>query len=413
MNMLRTNLFKKYYKSPYHDYEIADTLSYKDDTDRSLDIAFVFSGRNRGKSFEVSTQLLADAWYDKKLFGYVRRHDASTFDVEAYFADKEQFIRDMTSNARCGITKHHGRLKFYNVELDENGEPHKVIYEDAGYFFALSRQSSYKSLQYPDVYSILYEEVLTQDQYLNAEPEKLMNLYSTIRRNKKGFHMWLISNTVSAVNPYSKSWGLLLSNVKPGQVRLSKLFLGSYDADGNEQYLLIACHYLQDKADITKEESKKKRNRIKTGIASNRWDEATLYTSISINFMKQFQVLGTAIFEYDDMMIQCDIMEVPVNIQEVYVSSGEDDDFDELPKLSKDTMPILYIRRKTSEPHKDTRLYTNNNERFSAYSTRGFKRVYTIDNIIWNLFQRGWYIGADNLTLNDWMRIFDSLVSRV
>ena len=93
--MLRTNLFKKYYKSPYHDYEIADTLSYKDDTDRSLDIAFVFSGRNRGKSFEVSTQLLADAWYDKKLFGYVRRHDASTFDVEAYFADKEQFIRDI------------------------------------------------------------------------------------------------------------------------------------------------------------------------------------------------------------------------------------------------------------------------------------------------------------------------------
>ena len=85
--MERNKLFQKYYKNKNHDYEISETLQYKDDNGRDIDIAFIYSGRNRGKSFEISSQLIADAWYDKKLFGYIRRNDCTKFDVEAYFED--------------------------------------------------------------------------------------------------------------------------------------------------------------------------------------------------------------------------------------------------------------------------------------------------------------------------------------
>ena len=400
--MDRDKLFKKYYKSKYHDYEIEETLSA---TDQNIDIAFVYSGRNRGKSFEISSQLIADAWYDKRLFGYIRRNDCTVFDIEQYFQDKCDFIKDMTDGLYTGITRQKGKLKFYKDEVDEeSGEAHRVIGEDCGYFYALSRQASYKSLQYPEVYNLVYEEVLTDGSYLSSEPEKLMNLYSTVKRNKDGFRMWLISNTVSVVNPYSNSWGIYLAKNKPGDIRLSKLYLGSTSEDGSEQYLLIAAHYLQDKNSISKEELKKKKRRIRTAISSNRWDELKLYSVISLGFMRQYKSIETVIFEFDDLMFQGDIVEIPNNVFDIY-SADEDE---EVP-VSEEVMPILYIRRKTTEPYPKTRVYTNNPERMSEYISKGFKPIYTIDKAIDELLKRGWVIGADNLTMNDFSTILSKL----
>lgn len=402
--MKRDKLFQKYYKNENHDYEIKETLQYTDDNNRPIDIAFVYSGRNRGKSFEISSQLIADAWYDNKQFGYIRRNDCTTFDIEQYFADKHQFIKDMTDNTRVGITRNRGKLFLYHEEPNDDGTMRKILDEEIGYFFALSRQASYKSLQYPDVYNLLYEEVLTDGTYLNSEPEKLMNLYSTVKRYKKDFKMWLISNTVSVVNPYSNSWGIYLAKNKPGDIRLSKLYLGSYDENNEEQYLLIAAHYLKNKGDITKEDLKKKRNRIKTGIASNKWDELKLFTTIDMNKIKKYEILDTVIFEYDDICIQCNIMEIPINLIECDVNDLDDN------YLSKTTMPILYFRRKTTEPKPNTRVYTNNPKHFNDYTTKGFKVIYRIDKVVEQIYKRGWIIGADNLTMNDFNNILKKLV---
>ena len=402
--MTRSKLFKKYYANPQHDYEIAETLQYKDDTGRPIDIAFVYSGRNRGKSFEISSQLIADAWYDDKQFGYIRRNDATSYDIEQYFADKKSFIEDMTDGQCCGITRVKGKLKFFHVE-EEDGEVRRVLDKDCGYFFALSRQAAYKSLQYPEVTNLIYEEVLTDQTYLSSEPEKLMNLYSTVRRGKNDFMMWLVSNTVSVVNPYSKSWGIYLAKNKPGEIRLSKLYLGSYDSEGQEEYLLIAAHYLKDKDDLTKEDAKKKRNRIKTGIANNKWDELHLYTTCDIGYMKKYSNrIDTVVFEFDDLMFQCEILEIPENLIDVYINVDPDDYNDRT--FSKNEMPVLYIRRKTSKIHDYTRTYTNNPDTFNPYATKGFQKIYRIDKIVDNIYKRGWVIGADNLTLNDFYTAF-------
>ena len=406
--MDREKLFKKYYKNKNHDYEIDETLQYTDDTGREIDIAFVYSGRNRGKSFEISSQVIADSWYDKRQFGYIRRNDATNYDIEQYFADKTEFIKDMTGGLYSGITRDKGKLFFYSYEEDDKGNlKRNLSTTPCGYFFALSRQASYKSLQYPELYTLIYEEVLTDGVYLSSEPEKLMNLYSTCRRNKKGFRMWLISNTVSVVNPYSSSWGIYLSKNKPGDVRLSKLYLGSYDEEGNEDYLLIAAHYLKDKNDLKKEDLKKNRNRIKTGITSNKWDELRLYATLNYRLIKGFNIIDTVIFEYDDILIQGNIMEVPKNIIECQV-----DDLDES-YYSKDTMPIIYFRRKTTEPKPNTRVYTNNPKHFNEYTTKGFKPIYKIDQVVARLYDRGWIIGADNLTMNDFNNIYKKLLHNI
>ena len=404
--MERTKLFKKWYKHKEHDYEIQETLQYHDDTGREIDIAFIYSGRNRGKSFEISTQLIADAYYDHKQFGYIRRNDATNYEVEQYFADKSEFIKDMTDGMYEGITRDKGKLYFYKYEENEKGDLVRYMSNTAcGYFFALSRQSAYKSLQYPELYNLIYEEVLTDGAYLNAEPEKLMNLYSTCKRNKTGFRMFLVSNTISVVNPYSASWGIYLNKNKPGDVRLSKLYLGTYNKEGKEDYLLIAAHYLKNKGDLTKEDLKKDRLRIKTGISSNKWDELRLYATLPLSKVKKYKPLETVVFMYDDVCIQGNILEIPKNMIDCEIDDlGED-------YLSKDLMPILYLRRKTTEPKPQTRIYTNNAKYFSEYVTKGFIEIYKIDKAVAELYDRGWLIGADNLTMNDFDNIFKKLAA--
>lgn len=144
--MERSKLFKKYSKHPKHTYELKDTMSYKDDTGRTPDIAFIYSGRDRGKSFEITTQCLADAWYDGKLLAYIRRHEDTQQMIQEYFDDKHQFIQDMTDGQCDRIIVSRSILYFahYDQETD------KIVKDkELGKFFALSTAGRYKSLQYP------------------------------------------------------------------------------------------------------------------------------------------------------------------------------------------------------------------------------------------------------------------------
>lgn len=403
--MTREKLFKKWNSNPQHGYDINETFNGATVIDgRSIDIAFILSGRNRGKSFTICTECLADAWYDDKQFGYVRRHDATVYDTEQYFADKTEFIKDMTDKEADNITRSKGKLYFARTEVDpETGDSHNVIVKECGNFFALSRNSAYKSLQYPSIYNLLYEEVMADEPYLQAEPSKLLNLISTVKRAKEGFKAFLISNLISPVSPYSLEWGINIGSLKPGNINMTKLYLGSYDSKGEEDFLVIACHYLNDKNDLSKEDLKKKRNRVRTGIASNRWDEKTLYPTMPYNFLKgKATKLDRCVFEWDDMMFMVDIMEVPDNIHLMYRDEVE---------ASKETMPIMYIQRKTTEPFPDTRLYTNSPERFGPYVSRGFQLIYKIDKVIEILAKRGYFFGADNLTMNSFKTCFDNLRS--
>lgn len=403
--MERLKLFKKWNGHAQHGYDLSETFNESTKLEgRDIDIAFILSGRNRGKSFTISCECLADAWYDNKQFGYIRRHDATVYDTEAYFADKTDFIKDMTDGAFDHITRSKGKLYFAKYVTDvDSGEQRNVLGKEAGNFFALSRNSAYKSLQYPQIHNLFYEEVMADEAYLQGEPSKLLNLISTIKRNKDDFKVYLISNLISPVSPYSVEWGINIGSLKPDNINLVKLYLGSYDTSGEEDFLVIACHYLKDKNDLSKEDLKKKRNRVRTGIASNRWDEKTLYPVMPYNFLKgKAERLDRCVFEWDDIMFLVDILEVPDNINLVYRDEVE---------AHKETMPIMYIQRKTSQPFNDTRLYTNNPERFGPYVSRGFQIIYKIDKVIEILAKRGYFFGADNLTVNSFKTCFDNLRS--
>lgn len=395
-------LYKKYYKDKRHDYELEDTTSITDDTGRHPNICFIYSGRERGKSFEVAMRALTDAYYHDRQFAYVRRYGQTNTEVEEYFADKIQLIKDMTDGASEGITVSRSWLYLYTYSDDLKGGYKKILQKKLGRIFFLSQAGTFRSLQYPDIWTLIMEEVLTEEEpFIQNEPNRLLNLFSTIGRSREGFRMYCISNTVSQINPYSKAWNLAFSKTKPNTIRLNKLFLGRYGEDGQEEYLLIASHYLKDKGDLTAEDRKKnEKNRVKTGLHSNRWDEARVYHHVNYRFMKPYKTVQRVIFEWDDVQFMAEIKQVPDNILDMFQWEDEE---------SKNKIYVLYISRKSTEPHPGTRVYTNNPERLNRMTTRGFRVVYKIDEIIQDLTTRGWIIGTDNLCMNDFMKVYQNL----
>lgn len=400
--MTEKELYKKWYKHHEHDYELGETMDVQDDTGKKPDIAFIYSGRNRGKSFEVAMRCITDAYYHGLQFAYCRRYDSTITAIEKYFDDKLEMIKDMTDGEREGVAVSKGDLYLFHTQLTLKGGARRVLDEKIGSFFSLSRESAYRSLQYPEIYRMLIEEILTAgNDYIPNEPDIVLNLRSTLMRNKEDFKTFLISNTVSTVNPYSKAWNLNFARSKPNEIRLNKLFLGSADENGNEKYILIASHYLKDKDALTKEDLKKNaKYRIKTGISSNKWDEARLYHHADLSFMKQFPKSQTVVFEWDDQLFQGDILRVPDNVLNMFMDQEE---------ASQAQIYVLYIRRKTTEPKGRTRTYTNNADRLNAFTTRGFRVIYRIDEIIADLTNKGWIIGTDNLCMNDFMKIYQNL----
>lgn len=402
--MDRKALFKKWNAHKERTYDLKETASVKDDEGRHPDIYFIYSGRNRGKSFEIAAQCIADAYYSDKLLLYLRRNDAKGYEVEEYFQDKIEFIKDMTDGQSDNISFYRGGIYLSHISTDLKTEGKRVLDKQIGYFHAVSRQSRVKSLQFPKVFNYIYEEVLTEDQYLSGEPDRVYSIYSTFTRNKKGVRMFLISNLDSKINPYSKSWGLNLDRLKPGEIGLTKLYLNEADETGKEKYLLIACHYLNDLNTLSKEDAKKtNRNRIRN--STNRWSEARLYPHIDLRYMREhkFWCITTVMFEWDDFKYQGDILKVPENLLDVF-RDELDDDF-----LSQKNIFILYIRRKSTQPKEGTRIYTNNPERMGRMITKGFKNICKIDEVITDLTNRGWIVGTDNVCMNDFMRIYQNL----
>ena len=402
--MTRKELFKKWNAHEEHGYDISETDYVTDDEGRSPDIFWIYSGRNRGKSFTICAECLADAYYDDRQLLYLRRHDATAYEVEDYFGDKSEFIKDMTDGRSDSVSYYRGSLYLSHTSTDLKTAGKRILDQEIGKFHAVSRHSSVKSLQYPKIFNYIYEEVLTDEAYISNEPDKIIEIWSTFTRHKKDARMFLISNLVSIVNPYSKAWGLNLSKLKPDDTGLTKLYLNRIGKDGKEEYLLIAAHYLKDARELTKEDLKdKKKNRIKS--TSNRWDEARLYPHIDLKYIKlhDFKCIYTALFEWDDLIFQADIMRVPENVLTCFLEEKEDED------LSSKNIHIMYIRRKTTPPKLNPRIYTNNPDRMGQMITKGFKNVCKVDEIITDLTMRGWIIGTDNLCMNDFMRIYQNL----
>lgn len=166
-------------------------------------IKILLGGRNIGKSYAVKHDVTKECYLNGTEFIYLRRwdEDIKTTNVVQYFADLN--VEKITDGKYKDVYVYQSRIYFTN--FDENGKPTERYL--IGYAHSLNQSERYKSQIFPKVRYVIYEEFITNKQYLKNEPDELLEYISTIYRTNEGV-VYLIGNTISKLCPYFNEWSL-------------------------------------------------------------------------------------------------------------------------------------------------------------------------------------------------------------
>lgn len=182
-------------------WNLRKTLTY------NILINVIVGNRGGGKSYGAKEWCIDNFIKRKEQFGYIRRYkDEGDEPIVQFFED----IKDKYPDYEFKTSK-----KYLYIRLKPADEKQKWTKEDiAGYVLILSTASNKKSISYPKVTTLVFDEfLLEQDntRYLQNEPSKLLNLYETIARpgtNHPRVRLFMLANAISVTNPYFLYWDL-------------------------------------------------------------------------------------------------------------------------------------------------------------------------------------------------------------
>ena len=158
---------------------------------------FVLSNRGGGKTFNCTEWAINDFKRTGKQTMWVRRYD-----TELYGPKGKPAILD--NGKFFDAVKEKGL--FPDDELTIEGYEGKVNGETAIYFMPLSTSRQAKSVNFPFVNKIIFDEFLvggdSSNGYLKNEVEILLDLIETVDRLRDEVRVVFLANSVSIVNPY-------------------------------------------------------------------------------------------------------------------------------------------------------------------------------------------------------------------
>ena len=186
---------------------------------------FIIGERSNGKTTAVLRHIVRDYFKNGRRGAIIRQmeEDIRGHRGTALFAGMVAggMIAELTDGVYQGV-KYYKRA-FYLGKQDEMGQ---WTYEKDpfAYIFAISQSVHDKSISFPNVGTVMFDEFMRQDNvYLVDEPFLFVNLLSTITREKDEAAVFLIANTVSWNSPYFKAFNLKnISQMKQGEISVVK-----------------------------------------------------------------------------------------------------------------------------------------------------------------------------------------------
>lgn len=228
--------------------------------------------RSNGKSYATKKLCLWEAYHEKDFktgkpkkryqFGYLRRwrEEIKSRDIELYFADMP--IEEITNGEFNGVYSYRNDI-FLKKEEDGKIVDKKLI----GSAFALSMVTHYKSLAFPNIGNIIFEEFITSSGYLGAEVKNLNDLISTIAR-RQYVRVFMIGNTISRLCPYFDEWQLShIKTQEQGTIEIYNQTTDQYDEHtGKPIVITIAVEYCANSGNTSKMFFGNKAKMITTGV---------------------------------------------------------------------------------------------------------------------------------------------------
>lgn len=171
-------------------FDLGKTLTY------NCLFNFIIGNRGCGKTYGAkkrAVKLFLEKGYQ---FVYLRRFK------EELDETAESYFNDIILNN-----------EFPDVVIEYKGGCYFINDQLAGYGMALTKAKDYKSISYPMVYLIIFDEFLIEDngyaRYLKNEVKQFLNFYMSIDRYR-GCTVLFLANSVSMINPYTLYFNLSL-----------------------------------------------------------------------------------------------------------------------------------------------------------------------------------------------------------
>lgn len=145
-----------------------------------------------------------------------------------------------------------------------------------GYILALSEVAKYKSVPFPDVKTIIYDEFIhmSGERVLFDEISAFENMLSTIIRTATDVKVYLLANTVSKHSPFFTHFGIDINRVKQGEIVVREYVWG------NDKIGKVALEYCKYNEDVGTRASKYAMSKM---INKGEWEIAEVDSIPSVN----------------------------------------------------------------------------------------------------------------------------------
>lgn len=180
--------------------------------------------RSNGKTYSTLDYALERYFKYGEQFAYIRRYgeDIRPKQLSNLFSGHEENnrITKLSNGEYVGITYRSNRFKLYSTT--EEGEI-LVTEEPIGFAFDLNSMEHTKSISFPKVTTIIFDEFLSRQSYLPNEFLLFTNTLSTIIRLRDNVKIFMLGNTVNKYCPYFGEMGLThIKEQKQGTVDVYK-----------------------------------------------------------------------------------------------------------------------------------------------------------------------------------------------
>lgn len=303
-------------------YDVRDTLRAYPNAHYYV----IYGERSNGKTYSSLDYCLDNFVGKGEQFAYVRRwgEDIRKKQLSQLFSAHAEngSISRKTNNHWEGMD--YTGNKFRLTHTDEEG---RIILDEipCGYAFDLNSMEHYKSISFPKITTIVFDEFLSRNGYLPNEFILFTNVVSTIVRQRNNIRIIMLGNTVNRSCPYFSEMGLShIKEQKPGTVDV--YHYGSSGLEVVAEYCSPTSKRGGKKSDVYFAFDNPELQMITQGA----W-EIAVYPHKPCNF-KPKDIQFVFFIEFEDDILQCEC-------------------------VALDTGPFIFIHRKTGEiKHPDTDL---------------------------------------------------------
>ena len=337
-----------------------------------------FGIRSNGKTTAPYVLSLIDYCFFGNQLGLIRRNDIDfkgkkgreMFKGLASIKYKDQNLIEYLTNGQYDDIVYYSS-QWFLCKFDESLGKKVMDGTPFAHAFAISTSSHDKSISYPRIKTILFDEFISKEGYLDDEFVKLMNTISTIVRERKDITIFMCGNSVNKYNPYFKEMGLYnASKMKPDTIEYY-----TYGETG----LKVGIEFTAIDKENKQTKTKKKPSDVYFAfdnpklkmITTGAW-EIDIYPHLQTKYDKK-DIKFTFFIKFEENLLQCELIQKD-NAMFVYVHK-------KTTKIKNEDKELIYQQEYSYKPnHSIDMLMPRNN----------------IEKIILQLYRTGKFFYQDN-----------------